>query len=277
MRRRVVALVAALLFAGIGTFVLVGFVRGAADRATAGEELVTVYLVGTEIAKGTAGEDIAASVYTEEVPIKVRSPEAITDLAPLEGLVAEVDLLPGEQLLASRFVLPSEADLRRDDLPERRVEVPAGMLELPVRLEAEQALGGIIDAGDTVAVIGSFEAYAPAGSQIIEVDGELVAIPETAEVEGDAADEQVQATHIIIQNALVVEVQVDQAPTFRQAEVENGAVLTPATGFTVTFALEPVEAEKLVFAAEFGRIWLAAQTPDDTGPTEIITMSDIFN
>ena len=41
MRRRIIALVAALLLAGVGTFVLIGFVQGAEDRATAGQELVT--------------------------------------------------------------------------------------------------------------------------------------------------------------------------------------------------------------------------------------------
>jgi len=277
MRRRVFALVAALLLAGIGTFVLVGFVRGAADRATAGEELVTIYLVSSEISKGTPGEQVAGLVTTEQVPIKVRSPQAITDLASLDGLVAEVDLVAGEQLLAGRFVPPAEADLRREDLPDRRVEVPTGHLEVPVRFEAEQALGGIIDAGDTVAVIASFTAYSPAGTDIIQLDdGGLVAVPETADTEGGG--EEIEATHIIIENALVVEVQADSTPSFRGGEEgeSGGAVLTPSTSFTITFALEPIDVERLVFAAEYGSLWLAAQTPDDVGATSVVTMNDIF-
>ena len=144
------------------------------------------------------------------------------------------------------------------------VEVPTGHLEIPVRFDAEQALGGIIDAGDTVAVVASFTAYSPAGTQIVELDdGGLVAVPETAEAEGGG--EEIEATHIIIQNALVVEVQADSTPTFRAGEEESssGAVLAPSTSFTITFALEPIDVERLVFAAEYGSLWLAAQTPDE--------------
>lgn len=280
MRRRIIALVAALLFAGVGTFVLVGFVRGAADRATAGEELVTVYLVEAAVPQGTEGGTIGEFVYAEEVPAKVRAPEAITDLGSLDGLVAQVSLVPGEQLLASRFVLPTEADLRRDDLPTRRVEVPAGMLELPIRFDAEQALGGIIDAGDTVAVVASFDAYSTAGSTLVDVDGTVVAIPETA----DGAEQlSGAATHILIHNALVVEVQADFVPSFSSAEADEeggtvggGTVLAPSTSFIITFAVPPIDVERLVFAAENGSLWLASQTPDDDGPTDIVTLAEIF-
>ncbi len=276
MRRRIIALVAALLLAGAGTFVLVGFVRGAADRATAGEEQVTVYVLQSAVPQGTAGGVIGEYVLAEEVPSKVRSADAITDVADLEGLVADVSLVPGEILLASRFVLPSETDNRRDDLPDRRVEVPAGKLELPVRFSAEQALGGIIDAGDTVAIIASFDAYSVAGEGIVEVAGGVeIAIPETAD---GSRTQSVQATDILINSVLVVEVQADSTPNFTASEEEDGggAVLAPSTSFIITFALDPADAARVVFAAEYGKLWLASQTPDDDGPTELVTIDDIF-
>lgn len=272
MRRRIIALVAALLLAGVGTFVLVGFVQSAEDRATAGQELVTVWVVTTPIDQGTAGEDIEAFVQPEERPLETRPSNAVTDPATLVGLVANADLFAEEVLLADRWVEPAEADLRRDDLPDRRVNVPTGHLEVPIRLDTEQALGGIIDAGDTVAVIASFDAYAPPSGDTIEVDGDTIAIPETADAEAAA---EVQATHIIIHNALVVEVQAEANPTFSSEEGE--AVLAPRTGFIVTFALEPGDVERLVFAAQYGNLWLASQTSDDTGPTSVVTIDDIFS
>jgi pilus assembly protein CpaB len=271
MRRRIIALVAALLLAGIGTFVLVGFVRSAEDRATAGQELVTVYVVQSDIEQGTDGENVGAFIIAEERPLNTRPVNAITDPASLVGLVANADLYVGEILVDSRWVPPAEADLRRDDLPDRRVEVPQGHLEIPIRLGTEQALGGIIDAGDTVAVIASFDAYAPPGGEIVEIDGDLVAIPETADAAGAT---EVQATHIIIHNALVVEVQAEANPLF--ASEEGEAVLAPRTGFIITFALEPNDVERIVFAATYGQLWLASQTPDDIGPTDITTIDDIF-
>ena len=54
-------------------------------------------------------------------------------------------------------------------------------------------------------------------------------------------------------------------------------MLAPRTGFIVTFALEPNDVERLIFAAQYGSIWLASQTADDTGPTDIVTIDDIFS
>jgi Flp pilus assembly protein CpaB len=272
MRRRIIALVAALLLAGVGTFVLIGFVRSAEDRATAGQELVTVYVVATEVELGTHGQDVREFIVAEERPLLTRPANAITDPDSLVGLVANADLFIGEVLVDSRWVPPAEADLRRDDLPDRRVDVPSGHLEIPIRFATEQALGGIIDAGDTVAVIASFDAYAPPGGDIVEVDGDLIAIPESAEGEGV---QEVQATHILIHNALVVEVQAEANPLFSSEEGE--AVLAPRTGFIITFALEPTDVERIVFAAQYGQLWLASQTVDDTGPTDIVTIDDIFS
>lgn len=272
MRRRIIALVAALLLAGIGTFVLIGFVQSAEDRATAGQELVTVYVVLLDIEQGTEGSEVGESIIAEERPVSTRPVNAITDPASLVGLVANADLFVGEVLVDSRWVPPSEADLRRDDLPTRRVATPTGHLEIPIRFATEQALGGIIDAGDTVAVIASFDAYAPPDAEIVEGNGDLIAIPDSADTEVKI---EVQATHIILHHALVIEVQAEANPTF--SSEEGQAVLVPKTGFIVTFALEPADVERLVFAAQYGQLWLANQTSDDTGPTDIVTIDDIFS
>lgn len=271
MKRRIIALVAALVLAGVGTFVLVGFVQGAEDRATAGQELVTVYVVQLEIPQGTEGEQVGAFVIAEERPSNTRPANAITDTTSLDGLVSNAEIYPGEVLVDSRWVPPTEADLRRDDLPTRRVEVPVGHLEIPIRFATEQALGGIIDAGDTVAVVASFDAYAPEGAEIVEIGDDLVALPEST---SEAGVEPVQATHIIIHNALVVEVQAEANPTF--GSEEGDAVLAPQTSFIITFALEPSDVERIVYGASYGRLWLASQTTDDTGPTSIVTIDDVF-
>lgn len=271
MRRRIIALVAALLLAGVGTFVLIGFVQGAEDRATAGQELVTVYIVQSEIPQGTLGADVGAYIAAEQRPLETRPSNAVTDTTSLDGLASNADIFPGEVLVSDRWVLPAEAEIRRDDIPLRRVEVPEGHLEIPVRFASEQALGGIIDAGDTVAVVASFDSYEPPDGDIVEIDDELVALPGTT-LEGANAE---QATHIIIHNALIVEVQAEAVPSFG-GEDTGSTVLAPSTGFIITFALEPGDVERLVFSAQYGQLWLAKQTEDDTGPTSIITLSDVF-
>ncbi len=278
MKRRVLALLAALLLAGAGTYVLVGFVQGAEERAVAGEERAEVYVVTRAIPRGTTGEALAAAsppfVALESLPVKAVAPSAVTNLNSLAGFVAEIDLAVGEQLIAPRWIVPDQLDTLRAALPQRRVETPAGMLELPVSLPAEQALGGIIAAGDTVAVVVSFESFpADAAGDAVTVGTDVVAIPGSA---GEAGAVE-QATHIILHNALVVEVQASTPPSFQaEGAAEGTALLAPQGDFVVTFALTPADVERMVFAAKYGSIWLAAQTEDDIGPTGVVTIDEIF-
>jgi pilus assembly protein CpaB len=279
MKRRIFALLAALILAGGGTFVLVGFVQSAEERALAGEERVSVYVVQRTIPRSTPGESLIGAeppyVTLESVPAKTVAAGTVVDLSVLGGFVAEVDLVAGEQLIASRWVEADEAGTLRAALPQRRVETPEGMLELPISLAAEQALGGIITAGDTVAVVASFDDY-PAGAagETITVDDDVVALPESTGEEGPTQ----AATHIILHNALVVEVQATSLPSFGDAEDDTSpARLAPQSDFVVTFALTPKDVERMVFVARNGDIWLAAQSAsDDTGPTSVVTIDEIF-
>ena len=102
--RRLIAIIVALALAGAGTFFLVAYVRGAEDRALAGEVVVDVLVADAEIAAGTPAEELAGRVRAERVPAKVAAAGAVADLSALEGRVAAIALLPGEQLVEDRFL-----------------------------------------------------------------------------------------------------------------------------------------------------------------------------
>jgi hypothetical protein len=120
--------------------------------------------------------------------------------------------------------------------------------------------------------VASFDAFASSEGVTVELEDGVIAIPDSADDEEPA---RVQATHILIHNALVVEVQSETIPTF-STEEGGDALLAPSTGFIITFALEPNDVERLVFAASYGQLWLASQTLDDVGGTEIVTLDSIF-
>src|SRR3954451_20002320 len=102
--------------------------------------MVDVFVVTDAIEKGTKATDIGDSVDKKQVPAKVRADGAVTDLADLgKESVADVDLVPGEQLVASRFVSRSEA---------ARSGLEKGLQEVTVPLEPARALGGQVAAGD---------------------------------------------------------------------------------------------------------------------------------
>jgi pilus assembly protein CpaB len=234
MNRRIIGIVAAVLLAAVGTLVLVAFVKGAENRALAGEQTVDVLVVTEAVSRETPAADLAAMVTTEQVPAKVRAEGSVDDLDDLEGRVAAVDLMPGEQLVASRFVTPAQLS------EQSEVEVPEGMQEVTISLEPQRAVGGQIAPGDTVGLLTSLR----------------------PEDEG-APD----VTKMILQKVLVTNVQVEQLPA-QAAEGDEGTetqgpALAPTGNLLITFAVDVPKVERIVFSAEFGTIWLTNQ-PDST-------------
>jgi pilus assembly protein CpaB len=146
MSRRIIAAVAAALLAVLGAVVLISYVRGADTRARAGEQLVDVLVVGSEVAAGTSGDALGSSVSVQQVPGRLVAPGAVADLSALTGQVATASLLPGEQVVAGRFADPASL------APAGTVAAPDGMVEVSVSLDAQRAVGGVLKAGDKVGV-----------------------------------------------------------------------------------------------------------------------------
>lgn len=272
MRRKVIGIVAALILAGVGTVALVGFVRNAEARAQAGEELVEVYVATQVIPAGTPATDLDGRIRVEQVPEKVRATEGVVELATLAGRVAAVDLVPGEQLVIGRFV-------ERSDFANRPVGVvvPEGTIEVTIELEPQRAVGGLVTAGETVAVFASFEPF-DLQATVVEVDGEEVALPTAVAeaVEGSTPN----TTHLILHKVLVTAVQEDVGDAGFGGDDDERDVLreSPDGSLLVTLALDPADAERLVFTAEFGSIWLASERGDvPEGGTTIQTRGSVYD
>src|ERR671921_96173 len=103
MRRRLLAAFAALVLLFTGTVVLLAYVRGADARALAGVQTTEVLVADEVIPEGTPADQLTTLVRTETLPRKAAVEGRVTDLDELAGLVATVDVQPGEQLLLSRF------------------------------------------------------------------------------------------------------------------------------------------------------------------------------
>lgn len=245
--RRVRGAVAALVLASIGAVGLVAFVKGAEDRALAGEKLVDVLVVKERVDAGTPASELQDNLGVEQVPAKVRADEAVTDLAALTGLVAGVDLLPGEQITAARFVAPEDFTGRA-----RAISVPEDLLEITVSLAPERAVGGVIRPGSTVGVVASFEPFDASGGVVTE-DGETV----------QASGRTPNSSGLILHKVLVTNIQAPASAGFGgfggedDGESENAEA--PTDDLLVTLALDAPSVERVVFAAEHGTIWLTLE------------------
>ena len=232
MNRRAIAAVTAMLLAVVGSVLLARYVAVADQRAMAGMEPVTVLVVTGPIAEGTPAEDVAELVTTRAIPATAASPDSVTSLDQVAGRLAATELLPGEHLLVHRFVEPEELAVSTE------LEVPPGLHRVTIRLDSARVLGGHLRAGDTVGVFMSWE-------------------PEPRE------------TRLVLHKVLVTRVQGGISPADPAAPQDPAAPAAPepaaADSVMVTLALDTAAAQKVIFAAEYERIWLSledAEVPD---------------
>jgi pilus assembly protein CpaB len=278
MRRILGTLAAAVLGIG-GTLLLVGYVRAAENRALAGEELVPVLVVEEAIEKGSPAEEMEGSLRLEQVPAKVRAEGALDDPADLIGLAAAVELLPGEQLVAARLAEPETL------LVHQKVEAPPNLLEVTVSLSPERALGGRLEPGALVAVFSSFDPFdakaVEPGAQV-GAEGEEPELPDGTYLGTTEGEEESYrtptSTYLILHKVLVTNVQVEQLPRqLEEGSPEDAPELAPTGNLLITLAAAPEDAQRIVFTAEHGFIWLAAEQADAAEPeTEVEHRGTIY-
>ncbi|MBL0704649.1 Flp pilus assembly protein CpaB [Sinomonas sp. JC656] len=209
------------------------YVNGADARAMAGTETQDVYVVQKSIPTGTAAGSLGSSIAKKPVPKAVIASDAVTDIGQIQGKVAGVSLEPGEQLLTTRFVAPGSLN------GPGRATVPDGMQEVTVRLPIERVVGGTLSAGDTVGVFVSFakEDNVPAQTQL---EFHKVLVTGIQMTSGAAAQNNATA-----------------AP--QQSGGGIGGSGSSTGEYLVTIARSAADAEKIVFATEFGKVYLSKE------------------
>jgi pilus assembly protein CpaB len=253
VKRRLFGIIGALVLALVGTFVLVSYVNGAEDRALEGEKTVKVLVAAEPIAAGTSAAGLEGKVTFERVPQKVKAEGAVTSISQLGKRVTETELMPGEQILHGRFVKPSEVE---SDVPGSQGD--DALLETTIAVDPERAVGGKVKTGDTVAVVASFDPFDTPG--------------------GTKTPNQ---THILAHKVRVTKVQID-ADVASDGGSENeddddGAEQAPQGGLLVSLELSAADVERVVFTAEFGHVWLAAEPENaDESGTKIVVLDNVF-
>jgi pilus assembly protein CpaB len=250
MDRKWIGVAISVVLAALGTFVLVQYVNGADDRALEGQETVDVLVVSDTIPRGSSIAEVGARVETKQVPVTAQAVGSVGTLSGLQGTVTAVDLVPGEQVLASRFITPQQF------LEQEQYELPDDLLAVTLSLSPERAVGGELKPGDLVAVVASFAPFTidgaePSDAQLTEEEiATLAALPQTPNSSG-----------IILHKAIVTNIQVEELPaeaTEESADLQ-GVELAPTGNLLVTLATTAPYVEKIVFTAEWGTVWLAIE------------------
>jgi len=239
LKTRLLGGIVALVLAVVGTLLLISYVQGSEARAQADLQPIDVLVVEKQIPQGSTLDQIKSAVKLTSLPSASVPNGALKSLDGLDGKVASADLVPGEPLLGVRLVDPTSL------AAPGSVPVPAGMQEISVQLDAQRVVGGRIAAGDTVGVVALFAGDGPDGA--------------TAQQ--------------IFHKVLVTSVQraATQNSASNQGSSEQANTQLPTGQLLVTFARSDADAQKIAFAAEFGKLWLTKEpaTATESAPAVI--------
>lgn len=252
MKRKPAGVLLAFTFAVIGTLLLVAYVQSAKNRAGASEKTVDVLVVDKPIPKGTDTAAVNTFLLIKRLPAGAVAPGALTSLDAVAGKRTSVDLLPGEQLLQSRFITQAQTV---------EAAVGAGNVEVTVSLSPERAAGGRVRVGDRVDVITSFKGIS----------------------DKPDAPQAPEATKILLANVKVTAVQMSNAPAPAAAgtpeqprAATTGPTQAPSGTILVTLAVTPADAERVVFATEFGTMYLAGNGVPAIPGSKLVTKENVY-
>ncbi|MCX2747081.1 SAF domain-containing protein [Arthrobacter sp. MI7-26] len=248
MKSRLLAGSAAALLAVVGVILVFSYAQGADQRAVQNLAPVDVLVVKAAIPAGTSVDAMKDSLATQQLPQSAVPTSALHTLGDSAGKVAAVDLVPGETLVAERLVAPDALKTPGN------VKVPAGLQEVSFQLEPQRVVGGLLVPGDHIGIFISM-----------------------------SSDKQ--TTELAIHKVLVTLVQrAPQAAASAQAtpNPSSGAAgsrdsALPTGSLLLTVAVNDLDASKIVFAAEFEKIWLSKEPLDakDSGPT-VMQQSGVY-
>jgi pilus assembly protein CpaB len=241
MRSRIIIIVVALILGGAAAVAAATYLNSAKVRLDAQSKPVEVLVATQDIDKGTSADELFEKklVEVQEVPAQFVAADAISSQRAIEGQVLSVDLSSGEQLTAGRFQYPSKAGLAYN--------VPETYVAVSVPVDKVSGVAGLVKPGDQVVVLSTID-----------------------EVTNPGTDQEftTTVTKIIIAKARVLAVASDSGAGTTSTQGTGGALSGSSaaedkSAGTVTLALSPADAEKVVYSVNAGAggtdrsIWLA--------------------
>jgi pilus assembly protein CpaB len=246
------ALLVALAFGAISAFLVFAFLSRS-DASSSAAATVPVLVAAQDIALGQEVTD--QDVTLKSLPAVAKHPNAFTDKTKDTALhqVTTVPISAGEQVLSSQLT-KSQSEVGLAGL------IPEGHRAVSISVSEVAAGGGFIKPGDSVDVIGEFQANTTAPNTAV------LALPK-----GDTAN-KVYVAATVLQDVKVLAIgQTAQVP--QQSTTSGPDNLAPSKDAaqvkSVTLALTPQEVEKVFLAEEIGTLRLAGRRVGDGASSAI--------
>lgn len=212
MNRKVLLAVAAVI-AALGTMLVFLYVKSADSRANEKFDAVQVLKVAKPIAAGetVAAAQAAGKFEAGTVGKGEKLPDALDSLAPVDGMIAQTAMYPGEQVIASKFA-PTVA-------ATNTLTIPKGSIAMSVNMTDTGRVAGFVNPGDHVAIFLSN----PAFSKILLPDVEVIAVGTTTMVPTTTTDPTgAQTTEQLPRTLFTLGVTQEQAQKIMYATAGGG-------------------------------------------------------
>jgi len=282
MRLRIVLLFVAIILGAVAVVAVIAYINNI--KATVEEEVEKVeVLVATQnIPKETPVEILITSeaVVLEAIPRTYLADGVLISMEDYKGYVVASPINKGEQLTSTRFIKPEDIGLA--------FIVPDDMLAISIPITEVIGVSNLINIGDMVNVIATFQPTEPQ-VEAIEERPEAEEIPEvvgtTPEAEEEIPKIITEITKTLLWNVEVLYIGTRQI-IIEETEEEGGLLGTQQRREeqaeairTITLAVTPEQSEKLVFTEEMGSVWLALLPVDGVEKEETTgqTYDNIFD
>lgn len=302
MGRRAVVLAIALLLAAGSAFAIFRYLNEIREAAVEQETQIPIFRAVQPILEGTTGDSILAGgdgvLYRADFEQLGDLPEgAIQDATDLNEVLSgkvAVGPIPSNGIITqSMWVAPST------EIQPLKTLIDAGKQAITISPGDVQGINGFAQPGDLVNVIVTveieFDATALGQAPDFGIPGDTGGGGTEGEEGATTETEVVPYTRYVLQNIEVlavgqelvtgedqpqsvsVEGEIGTDPAAEGAEVQTGEAVEPQVVTIYTLEVDPVQAEKLVFATQQGSIYMTLG-PDDNQEvaTQGVTIGNLF-
>jgi pilus assembly protein CpaB len=248
MGRRTILLIAAVVVAGLGTALVVGYVNNVRSAVASDLEDVLVLVAAQPIAAGTPVADAEAAGAFEQTVMTRESvaPGALSEPQAIRDLVALAPIYPGEQILSQKFGESGSVS---------RLALPKDKLAVSVQLSDPARVAGFVNPGSDVAVLLTTE----------PTNGSDAAAAADGAPAGSPSGTQPAGTRVLLARAPVIAVGESSLVSQRTTTSQDGSQTTEEIPRAIlTLALDQKQAERIVFGQSQGELYLALLGEDAT-------------
>jgi pilus assembly protein CpaB len=246
----------ALILATLATAGVFLYSKGVKENAIEGGDLRSVVVSKVDIPANTDLSDLISQgrFATIDVPKDAVIDGAVTQVTQLEGQRNSVVIFANEQIPLAR--------IRGNQVPGGLLSIPEGEQAITVSLDASRAVSGALTGGDDVTLYATFDDV-----QLGTFDQKsLKSLIKGKDAGVDASNAQAvprfDTTVVLAPQVQVLRV---VRPTTQTIAGSTEVNQDPTAALQVILALEPADAQRLVFALEEGKVYLSLLPPDETG------------